>query len=71
MSATEQRVLGISYDVDIAIGNWRGHCHAKVLKLADYKAIFGLTVLVKAKIMMIPHLYGIQIYNERSLCFVS
>lgn len=64
-----EKVHGMT-EAALEISYWRGTCNLMVIPLDDFKVILGLEFLLKAKVMIIPHLGGMLIRDEESPCFV-
>ncbi|KAJ7960030.1 Gag-asp_proteas domain-containing protein [Quillaja saponaria] len=66
-----QAVLGMAYNINVKIGEWRGKIHLLVVPLDDFDIIFGNAFLVKAWAAVIPYLGGILVMDDKQPCFVA
>ena len=57
--------------VCLKVGDWEGECSLMVLPLDDYDLILGMDFFRRAKAVVVPHLGGMFIHEEKSPCFVK
>lgn len=65
-----QSVLDMANAVDIRIGAWAEKLNLTVVPLDDLDLIIENDWFVDAKVVLMPHLGGLTIMDEKHLCFV-
>ncbi|GAV58890.1 gag-asp_proteas domain-containing protein [Cephalotus follicularis] len=70
VNSQAQAVVGMAHGVQIAMGEWAGKIDLMVVPLDDFDLILGNNFFVTEKVLIMPHLCGIFITNERNPCFV-
>lgn len=56
--------------VTLGIGSWEGECNLTIVSLDDFELILGIEFFVRAKVTLMPHLFGILVADEKYPCFV-
>ncbi|GAV86380.1 gag-asp_proteas domain-containing protein, partial [Cephalotus follicularis] len=70
VNSQAQAMAGMAHGVQIAMGEWAGKIDLMVVPLDDFDLILGNNFFITEKVLIIPHLCGIFITNERNSCFV-
>ena len=70
MNSKAQRIQGITKDVLLQVGEWKGKCNLLFVTLDDFNLILGIDFFHKSKAAMIPHLGGLMILEETHPYFV-
>lgn len=60
-----QSVLGMAHCVDVEIGDWVGNLNLMVVPLDGFDVIIGNDFFRDAKMVLMPHLGGLLVTDER------
>ncbi|GAV90231.1 gag-asp_proteas domain-containing protein, partial [Cephalotus follicularis] len=64
-------VQGMTRDVSVQVGIWRGQLNLMIVLLDDFDVIFGIDFLTRNKVAPMPHLEGLMFVDDNQPCFVS
>ncbi|GAV64353.1 gag-asp_proteas domain-containing protein, partial [Cephalotus follicularis] len=65
VNSQAQAVAGMTHGVQIYIGDWVGKIDFMVVPLDDFDLILGNDFFISKKVIMMPHLCGLFIMNEK------
>lgn len=68
---SEARPIRGTAVADLKVGPWEGKCSLMAVPLDDFDLILGMEFLMSAKCMVMPHLGGLMITDEKMSGFVS
>ena len=57
------KVISITENVDVNIGEWSGNIDFTILRMDDSEAVFGMEFLKQYEAMMVPHMKKLYIYD--------
>ena len=70
VNSKAQKIQGITKDVLLQVGEWKGKINLLCVPLDDFNLILGIDFFLKSKAALIPHLGGLMILEEKQPCFV-
>lgn len=70
LSSKAQPVSGMTYDVQMKLGDWAEWLSLMIITLDDFDIILGNDFFVKAKVALMPHLGRVLISDRNKPCFV-
>ena len=66
-----QAMMGMAFDVQVTISGWDGQMNLMVVPLDGCNLILSNDFFVTAKVVILPHLFGLLIHNEKKSYFVT
>ena len=66
-----QETHGLSKNVEIQMGDWKGTIDFLSISLDDFDFILANEFLQRAKVALLPHLNGLMIMDKKQPCFVA
>ncbi|GAV63754.1 gag-asp_proteas domain-containing protein [Cephalotus follicularis] len=71
VNSQAQAMAEMAHGAQISMGDWAGKIDLMVVPLEDFDLILSNDFFISEMVIMMPHLCGLFIMNERSPCFVS
>lgn len=71
VNSQAQPVLGMANSVEVRIGDWAGMLNLMVVPLDDFDLIIGNDWFVDAKVVLMPHLGGLMVMDQKHPCFIT
>ena len=71
VNSEAQETHGMAKNMAIQMGDWKGTINFLSVPLDDFDFILGSDFFQRAKVVLLPHLNGLLIMDEKQPCFVA
>ncbi|GAV58733.1 gag-asp_proteas domain-containing protein [Cephalotus follicularis] len=71
MNVVAHAVQGMSHDVPLQMGAWKNQLNLMVVPLDDFDVIFGNDFLIRNKVVPMPYLCELMIFDDTKPCFCA
>uniref|UniRef100_A0A0D6RAW8 Retrotransposon gag domain-containing protein n=1 Tax=Araucaria cunninghamii TaxID=56994 RepID=A0A0D6RAW8_ARACU len=66
-----QVIVGVARDVKAQVGEWKGKLNVQIVKMNDFEMVLGIEFIRMAKVMVIPYLETLLIFDPRQVLIVK